>query len=92
MPRYDFKCQECLEVTERLCASTVTTIICPLCKNDGGPFMPGVAVRQLSAPASIRMGDGSKARKAQRIKEPTWVYPDGHRESLNSANTRPEEP
>jgi hypothetical protein len=38
------------------------------------------------------MGDGSKARKAQRIKEPTWVYPDGHRESLNSANTRPEEP
>jgi len=73
MPRYDFKCQECLEVTEKICHSSITMIVCPLCKNDGGPFVPGAAGRQLSAPASIRVPDmAALNKKRQRIKEPIW--------------------
>jgi len=83
MPNYDFKCEKCSAVHEQIVDVAITMVPCRSCI--------GPAKRQLSTPAGIRMGDGSKARKAQRIKEPTWVYPDGHRESLNSANTRPEE-
>jgi len=84
MPTYDFKCRKCEDVFEALVNSAITLIPCHKCSDSG-------ADRLLSSPAGIRMGDGRLRRKAQRITEPTWVYPDGHRESLNSANTRPEE-
>lgn len=83
MPTYDFKCDKCSAVHEQLVNSAITMVPCRACT--------GPSKRLLSFPAGIRMGDGYANRKAQRITEPTWVYPDGHRESLNSANTRPEE-
>ena len=98
MPMYDFKCRNCSGVHERLVwSSDILVVPCPICTSpvfDGLTdvvSLPSMADRQLCVPAAIRMGDGQAARKAQRICEPTWVYPDGHRESLNSANTRPEE-
>ena len=84
MPTYDFKCMVCYKVKEQLVPASVTLSKCSSC----GCW----AERQLSAPAGIRMGDGTKARRAKNwTSEPVWRYPDGHIESLNSANTRPEE-
>lgn len=94
MPTYDFKCSECGVVSEKIKPSTCTVIPCPECLLDADlepRLHVGMAYRLLSAPAGIRMGDGRAQRKAQRIQEPVWRYPDGHIESLNSANTRPEE-
>ena len=94
MPTYDFKCDECGAVTEKIKPWTYRLIPCPECLKDAElepRLQVGFAWRQLSAPAGIRMGDGRAQRKAQRIQEPVWRYPDGHIESLNSANTRPEE-
>jgi len=86
MPTYDFKCRKCDLVFEKLVPAAVTLIPCNKCSDSG-------ADRLLSAPASIRMTDMvTKNKRRQRITEPTWVYPDGHREAMNSANTRPEEP
>jgi putative FmdB family regulatory protein len=83
MPLYDFKCEKCSAVHEQIVNAAITLVPCRACI--------GPSKRLLSVPASIVMGDGSKARRAQRINEPIWRYPDGHIESLNSANTRPEE-
>lgn len=84
MPNYDFKCEKCSAVHEQIVDSAITMVPCRACI--------GPSRRLLSAPASIKMADmATLNRKRQRINEPTWVYPDGHRESLNSANTRPEE-
>lgn len=87
MPIYDYQCQSCHVITEKIRPVAVTTIVCPECILDtklGGPRVPGVAVRLLSAPARITMADmPTLNRKRQRIKEPVWRYPDGHVESVH---------
>lgn len=85
MPTYDFKCRQCSLVFEKHVPSAITMVPCDAC-----PAAP--ADRLLSAPASIKMANmDSLERKRQRVREPRWKYPDGHYESLNSANTRLEE-
>lgn len=87
MPLYDFLCDECYSVTEKLVPSSVSSIVCPECLEDAKhqPRLSiGCAVRQLSAPARITMADmPTLNRKRQRVKEPLWRYPDGHAESVH---------
>jgi putative FmdB family regulatory protein len=95
MPIYDYKCSECGTVTEKIKPATCAAIQCPECLKDSEiepRLHVGIAYRQLSTPAAFRFPDmATLNKKRQRIKEPIWRYPDGHYESINSANTRPEE-
>lgn len=85
MPLYDFQCEKCSAVHEQIVDSAITMVPCRKCI--------GPSQRLLSVPAGIKMGDGTAHRRAKNwTSEPVWRYPDGHVESLNSANTRPEEP
>jgi hypothetical protein len=49
--------------------------VCAMCGSISQPLM--------SVPARVIMGDGSAARRRDRIKEPIWRYPDGHIEPVN---------
>lgn len=84
MPLYDYQCLVCHSTEEHVARHTVTSMHCTACGS--------VTQRLWGAPASIRMANMNVINKRrQRIKEPTFLYPDGHRESLNSTNTRAEE-
>jgi hypothetical protein len=91
MPIVEYKCDRpsCGHVQERIVIAppdkVPTAFNCERC-------LVGYSRRKMSTPARVIMGDGKARRKAQRIQEPVWRYPDGHIESLNSKNTRPEEP
>ena len=88
MPIYDYKCDQCDAVTEKILPSYVDAIYCPECFKDEPEVNSilgiGIARRQLSCPASFRFPDMATLNKRrQRIKEPIWRYPDGHIESVN---------
>jgi putative FmdB family regulatory protein len=88
VPIYDFKCDQCEAVTEKITKSDVEVIPCPECAKDKMPagvvsYGQGLAHRQLSTPASIRMADMEKVNKRrQRIREPIWRMPDGSAKSM----------
>lgn len=67
MPMYDFKCEKCSAVHEQLVNAAITMVPCRSCI--------GPSVRQLSAPASIKMDDGTARSRRERIKEPMWLDP-----------------
>ncbi len=70
MPRYDYKCSECHNITERIEHWSVKLISCPKC-------MGGLAEQQLSYPGGIKVDGKMVLSEAQRkmIKEPVWEDP-----------------
>lgn len=52
MPIFDYKCDLCGKVTEKIREASLFGVCCSHCPS-------GFAIKQLSAPASIRMGTGT---------------------------------
>lgn len=64
MPIYDFRCRFCQKEKEVIAPIHISTIGC----DDCGSHMD----RLMGAPASIRMDDGTRRKRRERIKEPVW--------------------